>query len=223
MIGGCLRRVFGLVLGLVLLAGLALLAWVNRERITDAWHTWRGEEPLAEEQVSPELAERAAGKLESLARRGTPRRVAFGERELQSLLRYRYASSLPSYLNDPVVRLSEGVMKVHARVAREAMPSLPGTGELSDLLPDTTDVDARAQVLPLDSGRVAIALNEISAARIPLPARMIPSLLRRIGRRDEPGLPGDAIAVRLPAGACTAFVHADSLVLVGPGGGAGCR
>ncbi|MGH7506484.1 MAG: hypothetical protein ACRELX_12565, partial [Longimicrobiales bacterium] len=171
-------------------------------------------EMVAEETVSPALADRAEAKLASLGGASPPPRVAFGEAEVQSLVQYRIGHALPPYLLDPRISLENEHMRVEARVPREAMPDLPGAGEFASLLPDTTDVSARVTLLPLDSGRVALAVGEMSAAKIPLPARMIPALLRRIGRTDEVGLPEDAIPLRLPAGACTAYLRADSLVLV---------
>ncbi len=173
--------------------------------------------------MSQALADRAVAKLESLDGAASPRRVALGEAEVQSLLEYRMKRSLPPYLHDPHIEMIENGMRVRARVPKSAMPELPGAGDMVSLLPDTTEVSARTQILPLGGGRVALSVDEISAARIPLPQRMIPSLLRRVGRRDEPGLPQDAIAVRLPNGVCSAYVHADSLVLLGRGGATDCR
>ena len=216
MMGGCLRRVVSLVVVGVVLA----LLWINRARVVDVWQDLAGGgEPAP---VSPELAAQAERKLATLDDGPSPGRVALGTQEVQSLVQYRMTDALPAYLLEPRVELGEGRIRVHARVPRESMPDIPGAGEVAGLLPDTTDVAAQAQVLPLSGGRVAIAVHEISAAKIPLPGRMIPSLLRRIGRRDEPGLPADAIAVRLPTGACTAYVHQDSLVLTGAGEGAVC-
>jgi hypothetical protein len=53
---------------------------------------------------------------------------------------------------------------------------------------------------------------------VPLPRRIVPGALDRIGRRDEPGLPRDAIAVTLPPGVAAAYVRRDSLFLLRRGG-----
>ncbi len=215
-----IRSCFGRLFAIVLLAAIGALAWLNRDRLLGAWHA-RHRAVAVAEAPSAALAERAAGKLASLGEGRASTRVALAQPEVQSLIDYRFASAIPSYLHDPRVVLDEDVMEVRARVPREAMPEIPGAGEFISLLPDTTEVAARTRLLPLQEGRVALAVGQISAAKIPLPGRMIPALLRRLGRREEPGLPGDAIAVRLPEGVCSAYVHADSLVLVGREGG--CR
>jgi hypothetical protein len=54
----------------------------------------------------------------------------------------------------------------------------------------------------------------VSAQRFPLPARLVPGALERLGRTDEPGLPPDAIALPLPPGVAAAYVRRDSLVLL---------
>ncbi|MGH7475855.1 MAG: hypothetical protein ACRELD_06180 [Longimicrobiales bacterium] len=209
LVGGCIGRLIALALLLL----LGVLAWLNRDRLADYWNALRGGD-TAVEAPSPELADEAESKLARLQSAEAPERIALGEAEVQSLIDYRIDAGLPDYLIDPVVTLEDGRMGIAARVPTEAVPDLPGAGELATLLPDTTDVAARAQILPLEAGRVALAIDEMTAARIPLPARMIPSLLRRIGRSDEPGLPADAIPLRLPRGACSAYIRGDSLVLL---------
>ncbi|MGH7482938.1 MAG: hypothetical protein ACRELV_12355 [Longimicrobiales bacterium] len=210
---GCLGGCLGRSLAALLLLGLFVLAWFQRERIMAVADRLTSGAAV-EETPSPALAERAEQKLASLSLDSPPPRVAFSEAEVQSLVQYRIGHALPPYLLDPKISIEDARMQVDARVPTEAMPDLPGAGEFASLLPDTTDVTAHATMLPLDSGRVALAVGEMSAAKIPLPARMIPSLLGRIGRTDEIGLPDDAIPLRLPAGACTAYLRADSLVLV---------
>ena len=54
----------------------------------------------------------------------------------------------------------------------------------------------------------------IEVAGLPLPRRMVPAVLERLGREDEEGLPADALAVPLPPAVEAAYVRGDSLVLV---------
>lgn len=218
---GCLGGCIGRLVGLALLVAVLLGAWLYRDRILDLASGWRGEEVGTE--PSEALADSAEAKLASLTDEPAPERVAFGQAEVQSLIAFRIGHALPPYLIDPRITIDGDAMRVNARVPKEAMPELPGAGELTGLLPDTTDVTARATLLPLDSGRVAIAVDEMSAAKIPLPERMVPALLRRIGRTEEKGLPADAIAMRLPSGACSAYIRSDSLVLLTNARGGGCR
>jgi hypothetical protein len=216
VLAGCLRRVF--LLAFVAAAGAAV--WHFRGALADGWRELRGSREGAPLRPTAELAETAEEKLASLAgRQAAPGRIALTEAELQSLVEYRLAAVLPPYIAAPRVRLEDGRMRLEARVAMRRLPELPELGELGAFLPDTADVAATGHLIPLGPGRVAIALDGISVARVPLPARLIPPVLRRLGRKDEDGLPANAIAAPLPAGAGAAYVLGDSMVLVADGGG----
>lgn len=208
---GCLRRAGAGVILLVLLAG----AWYFRSDLVGLWQRFASRNEPA--TASPALAEHAEEKLLELHDEDGSGRVALTEPELQSLLRYRLASGLPAYVLSPTVRLGDGRVRVEARVPMDqvrGLPGVPGSGEIVDMLPDTTDVEARGHLIPLSEGRVALSVDEVSAAKIPLPERVIPALLRQMGRVDEPGLPETALAVSLPPGAARAYVHQDSLVFL---------
>jgi hypothetical protein len=205
---GCLRRVVLLVVLLVVLAA----AWLFRDRLRTAWHDLRGtteEAPLAPSQ---QLADRAESKLDAL-RDGSETSASLSALELESLLRYRYPGVLPEFLDSTRVELDGDQLRLRANIPIDKLPRVDGL-EVAAFLPDTTEITVAGTLLPLDSGRVAFAVNNVSAARFPLPSRLIAPALERIGRRDEPGLPRDAIALPLPPGATAAYIRRDSLVLL---------
>ena len=205
---GCFRRLAGLVIVLLLLAvGL----WWFRDDVSDAWRRVRGGETVAE-APSPEVAERAEEKLADLGA-GRSERVALSGVELQSLVLYSYGDLFPAFVREPRVDVEEGRLRLDARVPTDALGSLPGAAQAQALLPDTADVTIVADLLPLGDGRAALAVDEITAARIPVPSAMVPRLLERMGRVSEPGLPEDALAVRLPPGVGSAYMRGDSLIL----------
>ena len=208
---GCMRRIALLVVLLALLLG----AWLFRDRLIGMWQSLRSED--VPQNVSPELADRAEQKLATLTGDDAPDRVTLTSSELQSLVTYRMAESLPSFILEPVVTVEDGEMRVHARVPTDevaGMRSLGGTEEILSMLPDTTEVVAKGHLIPLGDGRVALAVDEVTAASIPLPSRVIPRILRSIGRVDEPNLPDDALAVRLPDGVRNVFADGDSIVFM---------
>lgn len=208
IIGGCLRRIVSLVILLVVVA----VAWLYRDRIRDRWREFRGQ---SVEQVapSPELAELTAARIDSLDA-GQLDRLALGQAELQSLLQYRYQGVLPAFVDSAKVELDGDQLRLRGRVPVDKLPSVGELGEAASFLPDTSEVMLEGKLLPLDSGRVAIAVDQVTAARIPLPKRLVPGALRRLGRNPEPGLAEDAIAIRIPFGAAAAYVRNDSLVLL---------
>lgn len=206
---GCLIKK---LIFLVLLAGALVIAFLNRDRIRAVWQELRGSVTV-EEQASPELADEASAKLTEL-RRGRRTNVALGEAELQSLLLYKYPQLLPAFVDSPRIRLEDGKIEVKGRIPVERLPQLNELGEAAAFLPDTTEVAVVGQLLPLSSGRVALAVDQVRAARIPLPKRLVSSALRKLGRKDEPGLPADALAVPLPPGVDAAYVRGDSIVFL---------
>lgn len=200
---------------LVVLIALGVGAWVFRDRLVDAWHSFRPEE--AEVPVSEQLADRAERKLASMAEADGPTRIALSSAEVESLVAYRMAQALPGFILAPRVTVDDGEIHVNARVPTDevaGMRRLAGSDEIFSILPDTTEVQARGRIIPIGNGRVALAVDEVTAAHIPLPSRIIPRLLERVGRVEEPGLPREALAVRLPDGIVNAYAHGDSVVFV---------
>jgi hypothetical protein len=207
--GGCVRRI---VAGVVIIA-LAVGIFLYRERLRTAWHDLRGTQPQVQ-VASPELADLAESKLNDL-RDGTSSYAALSAVELESLLAYRYPGALPAFLDAPAVELQGDRMRLRARVPVDKLPDIQGLGPAAAFLPDTTELTVSGRLIPLGPGRVAFAVDDVSAQRFPLPRRLVPGALERLGRRDEPGLPRDAMALPLPPGASAAYVRRDSLVLVG--------
>nr|PZN90725.1 MAG: hypothetical protein DIU52_07055 [bacterium] len=211
MIGGCLRRLF--VLAVLFAAGAAV--WHFRGAIVDGWRQLRGAREGAPLRTSAELAAAAESKLAALGSNSAPERVTLTEAELQSLVDYRLSGALPGFVASPRVRLRDGRIRIEARLMTRRLPDLPELGDFAAFIPDTTDITATGQLIPLGPGRVGLSVAGISVAGVPLPDRLIPLILRRLGRADEAGLPADAFALPLPAGATAAYVHGDSMVLVG--------
>src|SRR5512134_60352 len=173
---GCFRRLIVLAV-LVVLAGLA---WLYRDRIVAAWREARGlrEEPLVPSEA---LADAAGARIDSLTG-GRLERAAFAEVELQSLLQYRYAGIMPGFVDSARVELDGDRMRVSGHVPLDRLPSGGALDEVAAVLPDTTEITLTGTLLPLEQSRVALAVNQVTAARIPLPRRIVPAALERLGR-----------------------------------------
>ncbi len=206
---GCIKSLISLLLLLV----VAAVLFLNRDRVIGKWHELRGDKANVVLVPSPELADSAAARIASLDS-GRQRRIALSEVELQSLLLYKFRSVLPGFVDSPRVELKGDRISVHARIPVDRLPQVSELGEAASFLPDTTDVAVSGQLLPLRKGRVALTVDQVTAARIPLPRRLLPGALRKLGRHDEPGLPADAMSVPLPPGADAAYVRNDSLVFL---------
>ena len=206
---GCLRRFVLLAIVVV----VAAIVWLRRDDLRALAGSWG----LGSEAVivapSEEIAAGADGKLDRLAA-GESSRAALSSVEAQSLLLYRYGELLPAFVDSAVVEFENGRIRLRGRLPVDRLPRVAELDEVLALMPDTTSFEITTQLILLDSGRAALAVDGLEAARIPLPKRLAPALLRRLGRADEPGLPADAFAFRLPPGASAAFVRGDSLILL---------
>lgn len=210
-VGGCLRRLLVLAL---LVAGVAL-AWHYRAELRAQWSALRDAGPDADTSSSVVLADRAERKVASFSGDAPPERVALSQAEVQSLMQHRLAPLLPAYVDSPRVRLREGRVHVEARVPTGRFRALGPLREVIGFLPDTTELVASGQIIPVDGRRAALEVGGITAARIPLPDRLIPELLVLLGRPRESPLPADVVAVPLPPGVGAVYVSGDSLVLLG--------
>jgi hypothetical protein len=171
---GCLKS----LIGLLLVAVLAVFVFLNRDRISETWRGLRGAEVTAEPVPTQELADGAAHKLTQL-RSGETGAVALSELELQSLLVYKYRQLLPAFVDSPRVQLEDGKIEVQARVPVERLPQLNELGEAAAFLPDT----GRDR---LDS---AAARRSYRAGRGPGPRRPHPAAETPGARRAAPAGP----------------------------------
>lgn len=201
-----MRRVGGCLVVAALLAAVAAAAWVFRDELLRRF----GGAPVYTE-VSPEAAASAEAKLERLRTHGDTARLS--EIELASLLRYRTPGGFAELLQDPSVDLAGDTLRIGARLPTELLPRLRELDRVRAFLPDTTRIDLAGRLAPLERGRAAVQVEEVAVAGVPIPSRFYPDVLERLGRRDEPGLPANALAVSLPPGVGSAYVAGSELVL----------
>jgi hypothetical protein len=204
---GCARRIVMLVIVLLVVGS----GWFFRDSLRAKWRTLRGVPP--EPEPSAELAETARGKIAAL-QDGSSGQAALSAAELESLLLFEYRGLLPAFLDSPQVEMHDDQLQLRARVPIDKLPRMDGLGEAASFLPDTADIMVAGKLIPLDSGRVAFGVDEVTAARFPVPGRMVPRALQQMGRRDEPGLPADAMPMHLPNGVAAAYIRRDSLFLL---------
>lgn len=174
----------------------------------------------AEPAPSPEIAEATLDRFERFRAGGEGQRLALGGTELTSVVRHSLPGLLPRGVADPEVRLRDGKVHVSARVAVSSFPRLPRLDQVIGLLPDTVLMEMRGSLLPLDQTHLALVVDRVQAARIPIPTRMMGEVLDGLrGDRGGPGLPDNALPVPLPDGLEAVYVESDSLVLVSEGAG----
>ena len=201
---GCIGR----LVALIVVVAVAGFAWLNRYELGDIWDRVIGATPA----VTPELAAQADAKLTSLGEDGGPDRVALNESELQSLIEYRWSGFLPEDVVDPTVGVSDGRVTLEAGVATARFGRIGELREIVQFLPDTAALRAVASFVPLDSGEVALEVHELGAAGIPVPRRLIPTVLSRFRGGPAPSVGPNSITLPLPPGIRSVYIRGDSLV-----------
>ncbi len=209
-LGGCAGRLLTLALTVAVLA----VAWYNRHELVALVDELLDREP----EVSAVVADEAAARLAALDD-GTATRAVFHTAELQSLILYRWAPFLPASLGHPRVALDAGRITLEGYVPTDAFVRIDELREVIGFLPDTASVRMVASVVPLDRGHVSLEVHELGAAGVPLPGRLIPPILARLGPEGLPDVSRNALAIPLPARIEHVYVSGDSLVVTARGGG----
>ncbi|MEN8376087.1 MAG: hypothetical protein ABFS34_11615 [Gemmatimonadota bacterium] len=207
--GGCLRRI--LTLAVLIVAGAVAYLYFGGD-VRGMWEQRFG--GAAPELDGPALAAQTMARIEALSAEAEGR-LALSDLELQSLIDHEYADVFPGFVASPTVDVADGRVRLGGRVATEFVREYVDLGDAAAFLPDTADVSVRGHLIPAGDGRVGLAVDQITAARIPLPDALVGRLLRSVGAGVDPELGGDVIPVALPEPLQSAYVHGDSLVLTG--------
>ncbi|GMR14175.1 MAG: hypothetical protein BMS9Abin29_2414 [Gemmatimonadota bacterium] len=200
---------------LVVLAGGGYAAWRWSPEVMPRVQAWLQGEPVTEKELaSPELAQATLDRFQALRNGSGPGRIALGNVELVSVLRYSLAGLIPEQVSEASVTLADDALTLSGKVPLNALEGLGEIGSAVGFLPDTLLLELEGSLVPLDDRRTAVVIHKVIASHIPLPDRMIAGVLRSLGRQPDEGLPPDALLVPLPSGLESAYILRDSLVLV---------
>ena len=165
-------------------------------------------------EATPELAAQTLDLFEQFRVGETGDRLMLGGTELSAVVRHSLPGVIPRGVVEPTIELRRGQIHVSARVAVDMFPDLPRLDEIIGLLPDTIPLEIRGSLVPLDQRHMALLVDRVQAARVPLPMRLVTEVLRAFGRSQPANLPDDALEIPLPDGLRSVFVQRDSLVML---------
>jgi hypothetical protein len=212
---GCLRSLLGKIALTMLFIAAVCAVGLWGPSAYPKLREWAGLAPPPAPEgpgSSPELADSVLTQVQAFRERGEGR-MALGGREVTSVLRYSFPGLIPSGIRDPAVELRDGRLHLSAEVVLSSFPDLPDLGPVLGILPDTLAVVLHASLMPFGQEESALLVHGIEASGIPIPRRLIPEILRAMGRVGRPGLPPEALAVPLPAGLGSAYILTDSLII----------
>lgn len=159
--------------------------------------------------VSPQAAAEAEVKLSRLEPDGEE--VRLSEIELTSLFRYRPEVWNLGIVTEPEVRLLGDTVEVSGGVVLDQI-SAPQLDRFRGFLPDTALVQLRGTVRAV-GGASVLDIASVELEGMPIPARLHPQILDRLGRDPADTLPPSSVPLPLPAGIGSARVEGGVLIL----------
>lgn len=209
-IRSCLAGVGCLTL-LALGGGAAWMYWPEIQE----WWGGRSTDVVYAVEPSEELAADAEARLRSLFEEGGPVEVRLTETEVQSLVLYRVAPTLPPGVSEPLATLQDSTVEVSALLDLEQLAASidsEAAGRLQEFIGDTARVTARLHPLVAGPARGELSILRLQAGLFPIPPLLIPGMITQLGFSTAPGNPR-AMAVEIPPEIRSVRVEAEELVV----------
>jgi len=212
-----LRTIRSCLAGVGCLTLLALgggAAWMYWPEIQE-WWGGRSTDVVYAVEPSEELAADAEARLRSLFEEGGPVEVRLTETEVQSLVLYRVAPTLPPGVSEPLATLQDSTVEVSALLDLEQLAASidsEAAGRLQEFIGDTARVTARLHPLVAGPARGELSILRLQAGLFPIPPLLIPGMITQLGFSTAPGNPR-AMAVEIPPEIRSVRVEAEELVV----------
>ncbi len=189
-------------------------AWTYWPEIQEWWSA-RSANVVFAVEPSEELAADAEARLRSLFEEGGPVEVRLTEAEVQSLVLYRVAPTLPPGVSEPLATLQDSTVQVSALLDLELLAASidsEAAGRLQEFIGDTARVTARLHPRVAGPARGELSILRLQAGLFPVPPLLIPGMITQLGFSTAPGNPR-AMAVEIPPEIQSVTVEAQELVV----------
>ncbi|MEE9578381.1 MAG: hypothetical protein V3W24_02310 [Gemmatimonadota bacterium] len=189
-------------------------AWTYWPEIQEWWSA-RSANVVFAVEPSEELAADAEARLRSLFEEGGPVEVRLTEAEVQSLVLYRVAPTLPPGVSEPLATLQDSTVQVSALLDLEQLAASidsEAAGRLQEFIGDTARVTARLHPRVAGPARGELSILRLQAGLFPVPPLLIPGMITQLGFSTAPGNPR-AMAVEIPPEIQSVTVEAQELVV----------
>jgi len=203
---GCFRRLGCLVLLLI----LAVLAWFNRDRLEAVYRKYAGDatgtlstpatiEP-GWEPITGDKATRGQTAVQSLAAPRGPAFVNLTPGEAASYIFLSVAKQLPASSEDITSSVRNDRLYVRANVALKDFGGAKALGPFGSLLGERDTVQLGGTINVLSPGSGEFQVKDVRVGSFPVPAAIIPRLVRRIRKGTmPPGIADNALPMKMPA------------------------
>jgi hypothetical protein len=202
---GCISRIGCLVL----LALLAPIAWLTRDR----WLPMIGDGAPGSrdtagavasregvwQPLTPQGGERTRRALEALQRPDGPTAVTVGAADLGAYVYQELARQLPPSADSVEAMAVGDRLHVRASVRLQELGGRDVLGPLAGMLGDRERLQLAGNLRVIRPGLGELVVREIHVGQLRIPSALIPRLLRQASRRERPaGVSEGGVPLRLP-------------------------
>ncbi|MCY3600827.1 MAG: hypothetical protein OXN85_12750 [Gemmatimonadetes bacterium] len=211
---GIFRKLFKGLGFLIFLLILLIVGWIFRGDI-EAWLANAGADEIVVAESMPEFGPEAAARvdaaLQELAAGGGAAEMRFNETELQSYVRYRLTSRLPTGVGEPAVELRDSTVAFTVMLDFTQLPiEADMAASLTRMLGDSARV--AGEVLPRvgESGEGRLDLVSLQAGILPVPPMMLGMAAQELGLRAD----GRTVLFDIPETVVDVRVENDEVILL---------
>jgi hypothetical protein len=199
----------------LLLVGLAVVGWYNRDEIVDFVSRFTEEDEAQVESAAsgdPSLAQRAETKIISLGV-GDAEEITLDAGELNGWITGGLAGYFPEYISGVSATIEEEQVVLNGDVAIREVPGIDELGPMVAFLGDTTNVTLRGRLDGLGPGRGVYYIDAVQIGVVPLPESARDGLIRQLKGNTKDGLPDNAVVILLPQFVADIGVRGDEVFL----------
>lgn len=174
-----IRNLFAGIGCLVVAVAIAAAVWLYGD---DIRHWWAARAGIEATEPSPEVAERAAEKLDAFLADRERDEVRLSEVELQSWARYRLADRLPAGVDDPRVEVRDSTVAMSVALDLDELARhSEAAGNLRRFFGDSARINTELLPRVEASGVGHVTVVGLQAGLVPVPPMFIPNILAQTG------------------------------------------
>lgn len=193
-------RALGCIFLIILLAGAAFLTrrlW--RPFFSDRPDTTALTEVSTWQPLTPEGAQRARATLQRLQSGRGPAYANVAPADLMAYVAQELARSLPSSSDSIEVAAIGDMLYVRTTIRTSDLGSRSDLGPLAMLLGEQERLQLGGTIRIIRPGSGELRVRELRIREFPLPAALIPRIIRQISRGDRPaGVSPDGLPIQTP-------------------------
>jgi hypothetical protein len=182
------------------LAAVAVIAWVLRDRWVPVVFGTRGSQTASWSPITPQGGKEAESTLESLGRKSGPVFVNLTAAQLAALFVQNGNGPFPPSVKHPEAAVVGDQVHVRATVALDEIKGLDALGPFGTLMNKEEKFELGGTLEIMSPGVAQLRVESAQIGELPIPKAAIPKLLDRLGPAERPaGVAPNGVVFRVPS------------------------